>query len=366
MLHPSEMRITALEHSGATWRAPRTREILTTLPFLANASERIVDEFLAAGTIQSFNSGDVIYTPLHVAAQTGGMYVVINGMVKGYVKYGERVAEFFLGSGRVFGLMSALTGETLPGSAGILAAGNALGKGPVLFHVPRAKLQEMLGRARMGDPGMQQLEADLYRVACLYTVERLRAQLLSALGSALCSEGDEAERGEGPLRVARARPTNKEEARAAHQDDEDDAPRKPEQRRRDAKAQAQAILQRVRDGLGGGDLVRVAAGEVYRFARDTVLVSGTMSVKALVGRGEAQALVQLEGPAVLPWVGSDEGGLPVRAERECLLLCCKQVSVKEDADAALAEVGVRPLSVAMAGLYAPEGLLVPNGAVVPD
>ena len=358
------MRITALEHSGATWRAPRTREILASLPFLANASERTVDEFLAAGTILSFNSGDVIYTPLHVAAQTGGMYVVINGCVKGYVKYGERVAEFFLGSGRVFGLMSALTGESLPGSAGILAAGNALGKGPVLFHVPRAKLQEMLAHARMGDPDMKQLEVDLYRVACLYTVERLRAQLLSALTSALCGEADEID----ARRMTRTRTTKKQEARAAHEDDEEEAPRKPEQRRRDAKAQAHAVLQRVRDGLGSGDLVCLARGEAYHFRRDTVLVSGAMSIKALVGHGEAAALVQLEGPAVLPWVGAEDGAaLPLRAERECLLLCCKGGGGKAGDDADAEEAwGVRPLSVAMAGLYAPEGLLVPNGAVVPD
>lgn len=38
-------------------------------------------------------------------------------------------------TGGVFGLFVALTGERMPGGAVAMAEGNALGKGPVIFHL---------------------------------------------------------------------------------------------------------------------------------------------------------------------------------------------------------------------------------------
>ena len=38
-------------------------------------------------------------------------------------------------AGGVFGLFAALTGKRMPGGAVALAEGNALGKGPVVFHL---------------------------------------------------------------------------------------------------------------------------------------------------------------------------------------------------------------------------------------
>lgn len=38
-------------------------------------------------------------------------------------------------TGGVFGLFVALTGERMPGGALAMAEGNALGKGPVIFHL---------------------------------------------------------------------------------------------------------------------------------------------------------------------------------------------------------------------------------------
>ncbi len=371
-LNHTEKRIVALERAGATWRAPRTREIIASLPFLENLPTSLVNEFIAAGTIQSFHSGDVICTPLHVAAQASGMYVVINGMVKGFVKHGQHVAEFFLGSGRVFGLMSALTGEGLPGSAGILAAGNALGKGPILFYVPRARLQALLERARLGDASVRQLEVDMYRMACLYTVERLRGQLLSALTSALFAQhtqpGGGVHHKAGLPGVAAAK-NKREETRVEESEGAAPAPATtPEQQRRDARQEALGILQRVRDGLANGKLYEVGRGEVYTMTWDTVLIKGVLSVRALVGGGPGTALVQLQGPSVLPWLGG--GGdqtdrIVLHAESDCLLIKCGQ---ENDDDA---QDDVKPLSNAMAGLYAHEGLVAggaPGGGacVVPD
>lgn len=71
--------------------------------------------------------------------------------------------EFFLGSGGVFGLLQALVGEVLPGSARCVAVGNALLQGPVVFHFPQYLLGRIKQRAMEGDLAVLQLLVDLYR-----------------------------------------------------------------------------------------------------------------------------------------------------------------------------------------------------------
>ena len=71
--------------------------------------------------------------------------------------------EYFLGSGGVFGLLQALVGEVLPGSARCVAVGNALLQGPVVFHFPQYVVGRIKERAMEGDKAVMQLLVDLYR-----------------------------------------------------------------------------------------------------------------------------------------------------------------------------------------------------------
>ena len=70
--------------------------------------------------------------------------------------------EYFLGTGSVFGLLSALVGEALPGSLACVAVGNALMQGPVLFHFPQSLVDAIRERAASGDQHLRQLELDLF------------------------------------------------------------------------------------------------------------------------------------------------------------------------------------------------------------
>ena len=47
----------------------------------------------------------------------------------------QSCTSWHAGAGGVFGLYVALTGERMPGGAVAMAEGNALGKGPVIFHL---------------------------------------------------------------------------------------------------------------------------------------------------------------------------------------------------------------------------------------
>ena len=75
--------------------------------------------------------------------------------------------EYFLGSGGVFGLLTALVGESLPGSGPCIAVGNALMQGPVIYHMPQSLVNAIKDRSEQGDAYMKQLELDLYRYASL-------------------------------------------------------------------------------------------------------------------------------------------------------------------------------------------------------
>lgn len=72
-----------------------------------------------------------------------------------------------MGTGGVFGLLSSLVGESLPGSGPCVAVGNALLQGPVLFHFPQSLVTAIMQRAAAGDAHMRQLELDLHRWAPL-------------------------------------------------------------------------------------------------------------------------------------------------------------------------------------------------------
>ena len=68
-----------------------------------------------------------------------------------------------MGSGGVFGLTSALVGESLPGSGPAVAVGNALSQGPVVFHWPQYIVDELEEEAQAGSQEWVQLRVDLYR-----------------------------------------------------------------------------------------------------------------------------------------------------------------------------------------------------------
>lgn len=51
----------------------------------------------------------------------------------------------------------------VPGAADVIACGNPLGKGPVLFHIPQEAVDEIRRRATEGAVAFQQLEINLFR-----------------------------------------------------------------------------------------------------------------------------------------------------------------------------------------------------------
>lgn len=67
-----------------------------------------------------------------------------------------------MGSGDVLGLLPSLTGEVMPGNGPATAVGNALGHGPIVFHLPQNLIDDLRSQAR-SDMAFKQLELDLHR-----------------------------------------------------------------------------------------------------------------------------------------------------------------------------------------------------------
>ena len=86
-----------------------------------------------------------------------------------------------MGSGGVFGLTTALVGESVPGSGPAVAIGNALSQGPVVFHWPQHVIDDIERQARSGaGPEWMQLCVDLFRcysISVTGSHQKLRQQL---------------------------------------------------------------------------------------------------------------------------------------------------------------------------------------------
>ena len=87
-----------------------------------------------------------------------------------------------MGSGGVFGLTSALVGESLPGSGPAVAIGNALAQGPVVFHWPQHVIDDIEHQARSGaGPEWMQLCVDLFRCSPILVTRSRESKLAHAL-----------------------------------------------------------------------------------------------------------------------------------------------------------------------------------------
>ncbi|KAF8065728.1 NHX8 [Scenedesmus sp. PABB004] len=206
LAHPIEAAERRLELMGPVWRAPGVGEVLRSLPFMRGQAPAVLDFLLKHGHLVMFGAGEA----LPVGRD---FFVVQSGIIK--VTYQPDLGpaqEYFLGAGGVFSLYAALTGEALPGTTAAVAQGNALGKGPVLFCFGAKGLRKLSALAAGGDAAFQQLELDMWRLAGLFLLERLRpavdlevSQALARLAPSSTAHGDRSgARGKRVSKAARA------------------------------------------------------------------------------------------------------------------------------------------------------------------
>jgi len=180
MMEHIQERQLKLEQQGPGWKQPTVSSIVRGLPFFKNIDQEAFLWIRRHSMLLRFKQGDTVLRQDNAGS---GMYIVINGMVES--KYKEIMPGFnnvwMVGTGGVIGLNTSLTKIKVPGAADVIACGNPLGKGPVLFHIPQEAVDEIRRRATEGAVAFQQLEINLFRLSALNYVERLRPMLVEQL-----------------------------------------------------------------------------------------------------------------------------------------------------------------------------------------
>jgi len=152
---PIDKKVRHLEMVGPVWRPPRAKAVLRSLSLVTELSDAAFRRFYAAGSILDFKNGQLIWDSSKSSAITEqyscpGLYIILSGVVKRVLKTKKVTKEYFGGPGGVVGALPCLienlvsTGSAPSFSERVVAEGNALGRGPVVFHLPRSALQQML------------------------------------------------------------------------------------------------------------------------------------------------------------------------------------------------------------------------------
>jgi hypothetical protein len=188
---PIDRKMRHLELVGPVWRPPRPKAVLRSLPFMAALPEPAFRKVYDTGAFIEFRRGQCIWTATDLVRRTQGAqgpggFVVLSGVVKRiHIRPDGGRKEYFQGSGGIIGVLLSITGTKLPGTELAIAEGNALGKGPVVFHVPQHMVQRIQSLAASGDVDMIGLEEELARLSAAYVVESMDVELVVAVSGHL-------------------------------------------------------------------------------------------------------------------------------------------------------------------------------------
>ncbi|BDA42347.1 probable Na(+)/H(+) antiporter NhaH at N-terminal half [Coccomyxa sp. Obi] len=330
LLTPIDRRERQLARKGPVWRSPMAFDVLRNLPFLRHVPPRAVEVVLRHGKLHMCRNQEMVRS----GKDGRGLFIVINGLVRiGYRDPLGNTQEYFLGTGGISGLFHALTGEHLPGGRlEAMAEGNALGKGPVVFEVHQSAIEIIRRLAANGDATFQQVEVDMFRMAALFVVERLKPWLMTYLAALLATaapapsnihltprdDNDETDADEGPF------VGDKSFTGALSTTDFENASLEDIQEVGRARVW-DAYLQLVQS-LTSSELVELPANTTYRHCSSAVLLRGIIrtsgshcSVVQKTPAGNATSpeedeMLEYKAPFILPWVVLNKDMSPEQPE----------------------------------------------------
>ncbi|GIM04959.1 hypothetical protein Vretimale_9401, partial [Volvox reticuliferus] len=177
-----EKRLQLLARRGPRWRQPTVMEILMGTAVLRGVSPRVVEWIRKESTFRVYPQGAAIWDMgrKQAGAEPDGLIIVIRGVVRMMLEQDGALVPYYLGAGGVGGLISCVLENHVPGmsSAAAYAEGNALGKGPLVMHVPWPVLQVLKRFSRdLKMAPYQALDLQMYRTAAVYVLDLLRQQV---------------------------------------------------------------------------------------------------------------------------------------------------------------------------------------------
>ncbi|KAJ9505116.1 hypothetical protein QJQ45_029957, partial [Haematococcus lacustris] len=184
-----QRRLQAVSRSGPQWRRQSVAQILSAVPFLRGASPQLLAWVRKHSRMQVYATGECLWEFWGGDARLPGMFIVLSGVVRCMLFMEDSLQPVYLGCGGVGGLASMVLGESVAG-VGMRAAyaeGNALGKGPVVMHIPWevfGVIRQLSRAERL--PTWQQLELAICRAAATHVLDLLRNRVQEQLALFVC------------------------------------------------------------------------------------------------------------------------------------------------------------------------------------
>ena len=138
-----------LELAGPTWKAIKEYQVLERIEPFSTLPNDILSIIWSTGTLEQ-------YTPdtLVCSGKDDSVVYVLVGICKRIKLMGSRRSEKYLVSGEYSGLAGALMLPPVPGTKEIVALGNALGRGPLIFRLTGQDIKKVLAKVESGTRNM--------------------------------------------------------------------------------------------------------------------------------------------------------------------------------------------------------------------
>ena len=188
MAAPIERRLRQLEIVGPVWRPPRPKAVLRGLAFMSIIPLEEFERIWIEGSVMEIRPGSCFWKATDIVRKSfgedgPGSYVILSGIVRRIYQdeRGTAIKEYYQGTGSMVGVLLTTTGTQLPGSEMAIAEGNALGKGPVVFHVPQWLTYRILQDYERGLDYAVYLYENLLRFSAAYIVENMDDTVINAV-----------------------------------------------------------------------------------------------------------------------------------------------------------------------------------------
>ncbi|KAI8101987.1 hypothetical protein M9434_007048 [Picochlorum sp. BPE23] len=171
-------KLQRLEVVGPIWRPPRYKDGIRALKPFATLEKDIFNEMWETGTIKECKPGEIIFRTDDMSASQGpGIIYIMHGVAKQYRRLNSVEREKFCGPESCIGVLQALHLTSLRGTESLVASGNALGRGPAIFHIPQDKVDEIMLRAEKGSRVFLRVVQGWIKAASLHVFYDLEAPI---------------------------------------------------------------------------------------------------------------------------------------------------------------------------------------------
>lgn len=312
-------KLRKLELTGPVWRPPKIKEIMKSMKPFSELQPDVVNWIWDLGLVQEYKPGEIICQDDPLDGTKCGIFHILNGVANKQVWSSSRslILEEYCAYGSCFGASRALSMAPTPGKEVITATGNALGRGPTVFHITQHDVERMKLLGLSGSSDMTDLVTGWTRLAALNVLDNIQEELSYLISTCLHKSIHRAQKKEEGWLPAVA-----EESQASYTGEHvppsldtflstddfglkvmvDEASRKKVVEQR-AKSLSKEISARIRKSLFMSEVRRAHNDEIICQTSSIILLSGSLENTIKASNYPKR---QIKAPAVLPHLDESE------------------------------------------------------------